>query len=112
MTALLSASAGQTEKVALYVSDPRSIGVPVLPPQINASGWDFEIEDIPASGGGLSNDKTKPSIRFGLGAIKNTGQTAVELIIEKRKRNGAFKDLNDFARRVDCPRSASAQSKA
>jgi DNA polymerase-3 subunit alpha len=91
MTALLSASAGQTEKVALYVADARSMGVPVLPPQINSSGWDFEIEDVDG----------KPNIRFGLGAIKNTGQSAVELIIEERKRNGAFKDLNDFARRVD-----------
>ena len=91
MTALLSASAGQTEKVALYVADARSMGVPVLAPQINASGWDFEIEDMDG----------KPNIRFGLGAIKNTGQSAVELIIEERKRNGAFKDLNDFARRVD-----------
>ena len=91
MTALLSASAGQTEKVALYVADARSMGVPVLPPQINTSGWDFEIEDVDG----------KPNIRFGLGAIKNTGQSAVELIIEERKRNGAFQDLNDFARRVD-----------
>ena len=91
MTALLSASAGQTEKVALYVADARSMGVPVLPPQINTSGWDFEIEDV----------EGKPNIRFGLGAIKNTGQSAVELIIEERKRNGSFQDLNDFARRVD-----------
>jgi len=91
MTALLSASAGQTEKVALYVADARSMGVPVLPPQINASGWDFEIEDVDG----------RPNIRFGLGAIKNVGQSAVELMVEERKKNGPFKDLNDFARRVD-----------
>ncbi|NOH01154.1 MAG: DNA polymerase III subunit alpha [Chloroflexi bacterium] len=46
MTALMSASAGQTEKVAFYVADARSMGVPVLPPDINASEWDFSIEDI------------------------------------------------------------------
>ena len=98
MTALLSASAGQTEKVALYVADARSMGVPVLAPQINTSGWDFEIEDTdPSTGSG----QVQPNIRFGLGAVKNVGQSAVELIIEERKRNGAFKDLNDFARRVD-----------
>ncbi len=91
MAALLSASAGQTEKVALYVADARTMGVPVLPPEINASGWDFEIEDIDG----------KPSIRFGLGAIKNLGKSAVEVVMEERKKNGAFKDLNDFARRVD-----------
>jgi DNA polymerase III subunit alpha len=91
MTALLSASAGQTEKVALYVADARSMGVPVLPPEINSSRWDFDIEDIDG----------KPNIRFGLGAIKNAGQAAVELIIKERDASGKFTDLNDFARRVD-----------
>ncbi len=98
MTALLSASAGQTEKVAFYVSDARSMGVSVLPIDINASGWDFEIEDTAAVDGGASN---KPSIRFGLGAVKNVGQAAVEVILKERDQNGKFKDLNDFARRAD-----------
>jgi len=91
MAATLTASAGQTEKVALYVADTRSMGIPVLPPEINASGWDFEIEDIDG----------KPNIRFGFGAVKNVGKGAVELIIKERNENGRFKDLNDFARRVD-----------
>ncbi|MBI1794731.1 MAG: DNA polymerase III subunit alpha [Chloroflexi bacterium] len=90
MTALLSASAGITEKVAYYVADARAMGVPVLPPDINFSGWDFVIDDT----------ADKPSIRFGLGAIKNVAQNAVELIVEARK-TGRFIDLNDFARRVD-----------
>jgi DNA polymerase-3 subunit alpha len=98
MTALLSASAGQTEKVALYVADARSMGVPVLPPQINSSGWDFEIEDTPVD---QASNTMKPSIRFGFGAVKNVGQSAVELAINERKQNGPFADLNDFARRVD-----------
>jgi DNA polymerase III subunit alpha len=91
MAALLSASASITEKVAWYVSDARSMDVKVLAPEINASGWDFAIEDI----------KNTPNIRFGLGAIKNVGQGAVELIIKEREQNSKFKDLNDFARRVD-----------
>ena len=93
MAALLSANAGKTEQVALYVAEARSMGVPVLAPEINASEWDFGIEDADADG--------KPHIRFGLGAIKNVGQAAVELIIEERDRNGKFKNLNEFARRVD-----------
>ena len=48
MAALLSASAGQTEKVAFYVADARTMGVPVLPPDVNASNWDFDIEDVDA----------------------------------------------------------------
>ena len=90
MTALLSASASVTEKVALYVADARNMGVPVLPPDINTSGWDFEIEDMDG----------KPTIRFGLGAVKNVAQSAVNPILEARK-GGKFADLNDFARRVD-----------
>jgi len=90
MTALLSASAGQTEKVAFYVADARTMGVPVLAPDVNSSGWDFEIEDV----------EGKPSIRFGLGAIKNVNQGAIDAIIEGRKE-GKFSDLNEFARRVD-----------
>ena len=99
MTALLSASAGQTEKVAFYISDAKSMGVPVLPIDINASGWDFQIED-PSSPPSVAGQE-KPSIRFGLGAVKNVGQGAVELVIKERDQNGTFKDLNEFARRVD-----------
>ncbi|HEX6035025.1 MAG TPA: OB-fold nucleic acid binding domain-containing protein, partial [Anaerolineales bacterium] len=93
MAALLSANAGKTEQVALYVAESRSMGVPVLAPEINSSHWDFAIEDAPADG--------KPNIRFGLGAVKNVGQAAVELIIKERDLNGPFKNLNEFARRVD-----------
>lgn len=91
MTALLSASKSQTEKVAYYAADARSMGIPVLAPDINASGWDFEIEDRPEGA----------AIRFGLGAVKNVGVSSVELIVEARKAGGKFKDLNDLAARVD-----------
>lgn len=95
MTALLSATASQTEKVAYYVADARLMGVPVLQPDINSSTWDFDIEDV------AENGKTKSQIRFGLGAIKNVGQQAVQPIIDERIKNGKFTDLNDFTRRVD-----------
>ncbi|MFH1523927.1 MAG: DNA polymerase III subunit alpha, partial [Chloroflexota bacterium] len=91
MTALLSVSKNETEKVAMYVNDARSMGVEVLPPDINAGCWDFVIEE--ANG--------KPAIRLGLGAIKNVGQGPVDLICQARDKGGAFTDLNDFAARVD-----------
>ena len=91
MTALLSASKNDTAKVAFYVADCRSMGIDVLPPDINASGYDFTIEDRPGQ---------KPAIRFGLGAVKNVGQAPVDLILEAR-RNTPFRDLNDFSRRTD-----------
>ena len=112
MAATLTASASQTEKVALYVADARSMGVPVLAPDVNTSSWDFEIEDIevpdssaldgvPAAEDGGSIRKTQPSIHFGFSAVKNVGKAAVELITNERNANGKFKDLNDFVRRVD-----------
>lgn len=92
MTALLSASKNDTDKVAFYAADCRSMEVAVLPPDINTSEWDFSIEDRPGQ---------KAAIRFGLGAVKNVGFTPVELILQARKEEGPFKDLTGFARRVD-----------
>jgi DNA polymerase-3 subunit alpha len=91
MTALLSVTKNETAKVASYVADARSMGIEVLPPDVNTSCWDFTIEDLP---NGAS------AIRFGLGAVKNVGSNAVEMILEERK-SGKFKDLNDFMRRVN-----------
>jgi DNA polymerase-3 subunit alpha len=91
MTALLSQSKNESEKVALYVADSRAMGIDVLPPDVNYSGWDFEIEDLPDG---------KSVIRFGLGAVKNVGQNSVDVITVARQA-GQFKDINDFARRVD-----------
>ena len=91
MTALLSVSKNDTAKVALYVADCRRMGLKVEPPDVNLSDWDFSIEDHTDGPAG---------IRFGLGAVKNVGQAPVEAIL-KGRTDGPFKDLNDFARRVD-----------
>jgi DNA polymerase-3 subunit alpha len=91
MTALLSVTKNETEKMALYINDTRNMDVKVLPPDVNASLWDFAIEE----------SEGKSCIRFGLGAIKNVGQGAVELLVRSRKKSGAFKDLNDLSARVD-----------
>ena len=91
MTALISASKSDSDKVAFYVADCRALGIDVLPPEINTSCWDFTIEERPDQ---------RPAIRFGMGAVKNVGQAPVELILQSRAE-GPFKDLNDFAHRVD-----------
>ncbi len=91
MTALLTVEQHNTSKVALYVADCRRMGIEVLPPDINASDWDFTIED--REGG-------KAAIRFGLGAIKNVGHGPIDIILDAR-REGPFSDLNDFVQRVD-----------
>ena len=88
MTAILSANAGDSAKIAFYINDCRQYGISVLPPKIESSVWDFSVD----------GDKT---IRFGLGAIKNVGQGAAEAIIQEREKNGPFKSLDDFVSRID-----------
>ncbi len=88
MTAILSANAGDSAKIAFYINDCRQYGISVLPPKIESSLWDFSVD----------GDKT---IRFGLGAIKNVGQGAAEVIIHEREKNGPFKSLDDFVGRMD-----------
>jgi DNA polymerase-3 subunit alpha len=91
MTALLSVSHNDIDKVALYVADCRRMGIAVHPPCVNTSGWDFTIEDEPGG---------KCAIRFGLGAVKNVGHGPVEAIL-KARQDLPFADINDFSRRVD-----------
>ncbi len=99
MTALLSVSKGETEKVALYIEDARQLGIRVLPPDVNRSGLDFTIEDTLTEDG---RRKTDPSsaIRFGLAAIKNVGEGAVDVIVQARG-DQPFSSLDDLCRRVD-----------
>jgi DNA polymerase-3 subunit alpha len=92
MAALMSVFKADTDKVALYIVDCRRMGIEVLPPDVNAGGLDFEIEDRPGG---------KAAIRFGLAAIKNVGVGPVHAVLEARERGGAFADVEDFARRVD-----------
>ncbi len=91
MTALLTVYQNNTDKVTLYASESRNMGLEILAPNVNFSCWGFTIEDNP------SNDSC---IRFGLGAIKNVGEGPVEEIIHGRGEQ-KFKDINDFLRRVD-----------
>jgi DNA polymerase-3 subunit alpha len=92
MAALLSAWKNNIDKIATYVPDCRSMGIDVLPPDVNTSSYDFIIED---------REIGQPAIRFGLGAIKNVGENPVKLIMDARESGGSFKNLTDFANRVD-----------
>ena len=91
MTALLSVWKNVMDKISLYIAECKSLGIEVLPPDINNCSFDFTIEDI---------EGKPPAIRFGLGAIKNVGQNPVQ-VIQDAANDGPFKDLNDFVRRVD-----------
>jgi len=88
MAACLSADMDDTDKVHIFVEDTIANGLTILPPDINRSGYRF----IPA------DEKT---IRFGLGAVKGTGESAISSIVAVREQTGPFTDLFDFCSRVD-----------
>jgi DNA polymerase-3 subunit alpha len=87
LAASMTLDAGNTDKLAMYTSEAKKSGIAILPPSINASEVDF-----------LAGDK---SIRYSLAALKNIGAQAVESIVAERTANGAFKDLSDFAARLN-----------
>ena len=89
--ALLSVERNNTEKVALYLADARRMGILVRPPDINTAGLDFTIE----------GDDEQPIIRYGMGAIKNAGEGAIQVILDERDANGPFADLVELSERVD-----------
>ncbi|MDY6912187.1 MAG: DNA polymerase III subunit alpha, partial [Chloroflexota bacterium] len=92
MTALLITNTGNQEKIATAVAECRRLGIQVLPPDVNRSKLSFTIE---------KTEDGSPAIRFGLAAIKNVGEAAVEPIITSREQGEPFKSLEDFARRTD-----------
>ncbi len=88
MAAVLSADMDHTEKVVRLVEECRRMGLEILPPQVNHSGYAFRVEG-------------ESAIRYGLGAIKGLGHGAVEALVAERERGGAFKDLADLCARAD-----------
>jgi DNA polymerase-3 subunit alpha len=94
MAALISSEASNTDKVVAHIGEAREAGIEVLPPDVNESLSEFRA--LPGK-----DAKTKGQVRFGLGAVKGVGQSAVEAILAARQEGGPFKSLFDFAGRVD-----------
>ena len=91
MAAVLSSDMDKTEKVVTLIDECNGMGLKVLPPDVNASVYAFKVAG-------------EDSIRYGMGAIKGVGASAVEAIIEERERNGVFASLPDLCRRIDLQR--------
>jgi DNA polymerase III subunit alpha len=91
MAAVLSSDMDKTEKVVTLIDECNGMGLKVLPPDVNASVYAFRVAGA-------------DSIRYGMGAIKGVGASAVEAIIEERERNGEFRTLPDLCRRIDLAR--------
>ena len=91
MAAILNSVYGNPAKIAAYIQYCRSRGIAILPPDVNRSQWKFTVAKAPDG---------QLGILFGLGAVKTVGQGAVDAIIRERK-NGAYRDIFDFCRRID-----------
>jgi len=87
MAAQLTSDMADTDKVLKYISECRDMGIEILPPDINESRKDFTV----------SGSK----IRFGLAAVKNVGEAAIDVILKTRQEEGQFTSIIDFCTRVD-----------
>lgn len=94
MTALMSAESGREDKMALSLEECRTMGIVVLPPDINKSDADFKIEADKKSLDGRA-------VRFGFTAIKNVGTAAIDNILLERTGAGEYQSFTDFIARVD-----------
>jgi len=75
-----------TDKLNIFRQDMERLGIPIYPPDINASDGAFSVEGA--------------GIRYALAAVKGVGEAGIKMVIEERQAKGPFKDLNDFACRM------------
>jgi DNA polymerase-3 subunit alpha len=87
MAALLTSEVQNADKIVKYIAECREMGINILPPDINESHKNFTV---------VGNQ-----IRFGLAAVKNVGDAALDAILAEREEHGRFQSLSDFCKRVD-----------
>lgn len=87
IAALMTSEKGNSDAVIKYMEECRTHHIQVLPPDVNKSNAHFTVSD--------------GCIRFGLAAVKNIGEAAIESIVENRNKEGDFKNLYDFCERVN-----------
>ena len=87
MAAMLSSVMDTNDKVSVYIEQCRHMGIPILPPDINASSASFGVDG--------------EAIRFGLAAVRNVGENAINTMEEVRSKDGPFTSLLDFCTRID-----------
>ncbi|MCU1414124.1 MAG: polymerase subunit alpha [Microbacteriaceae bacterium] len=92
MAALLTSVGDSKDKLGMYLSECRRMGIKVLAPDVNESFVDFTA--VPAAGDGIGD------IRFGMGAVRNVGANVVELVRQTREEKGRFTSFGDFLSKV------------
>jgi DNA polymerase-3 subunit alpha len=109
MAGLLSNEINNTDKISVFVGECKRMGIPILPPDVNRSALKFIPEKLDAAAPSVphpGDDAASPpsqagGIRYGLAAIKNVGEGAMEAAIRERESGGPFTSLEDFCRRLD-----------
>ncbi|MDH5748756.1 MAG: DNA polymerase III subunit alpha [Rhodospirillales bacterium] len=93
MAASMTLDLGNTDKLNVFRQELTRMEIPLLPPNINASGFHFTVE--------RKKPDEKGAIRYALAAVKNVGEGAMSSLVEERNENGSFKDIMDFLNRMD-----------
>jgi DNA polymerase-3 subunit alpha len=91
LAASMTLDLGNTDKLNVFRQELDRMGIRLLPPDINRSGVEFAVE----------NTKEGPAIRYALAAVKGVGAHAMHAVVAEREEKGRFRDLFDFARRID-----------
>jgi DNA polymerase-3 subunit alpha len=91
LAAAMSLDINNTDKLNVFRQEAQRLDIAILPPDINRSKVDFSVEQVDGRG----------AIRYALGAIRNVGRDAMRQVVAERTANGPFKDLWDFAGRLD-----------
>ncbi|MDD4614192.1 MAG: DNA polymerase III subunit alpha [Caldisericia bacterium] len=101
MCALMNTFRSDEKKIESYIDECRSMNIPILSPHINKSHILFSLEPVslPKESSEQTETPKEMGIRFGLSAIKNVGEAALESIIEDRETNGLYLGLKDFKTR-------------
>ncbi|HWY40011.1 MAG TPA: DNA polymerase III subunit alpha [Chthoniobacterales bacterium] len=110
MAGLLSNEINNTDKISVFVGECKRMGISILPPDINKSGLKFTPEmwegpqrpdsDRDKQNRGTEAAPTLVALRYGLAAIKNVGESAMQMSIEERERAGDYTSLEDFCGRI------------
>jgi DNA polymerase-3 subunit alpha len=110
MAGLLSNEINNTDKISVFVSECKRMGISILPPDINKSGLKFTPETVATVSDCGSAEKFETAaangsgynaIRYGLAAIKHVGEAAMEAAIRERQERGEFSSVEDFCARLD-----------
>ncbi len=104
MSSVMTIDAGDNEKIAGYISETKKMNIPTLPPDINLSFEDFGAIKKEDSG------EERDQIRFGFKTIKNVGEAIAEQIVKERKKNGKYKNFEDFLIRNSSHKDLSKKS--